>query len=299
MIHVERINDSNEDGERCRQLLDLGPELVANLCKQTVDALFAGGYQNRNGQWVNLSTGMANSRQGQRDLAPDAQPGDPLIYCERWTHVRFENNTTLLAAQQMLQQGQRPLVLNLASGKEPGGHFLKGGRAQEETLCRASTLYPHLTGHPMYAFNDTQPKGQFSDWAIYTPAVQVFRTDDGQWLNQPWYIDVLTCAAPVAFQVSEPRAILKQRIFRMLRACQVFGHRDLLLGAWGCGAYKNDPVSTGQDLAQILADHFEGSFDNITFAIADWRAGHSLLHSFATSFRERIKQYSSDWARVD
>src|SRR5215472_2095501 len=95
------------------------------------------------------------------------------------TRVQVTNETTLGASFRLVERGLRPLALNFANGVEPGGGFLMGARAQEEVLCRSSALYQTLVGDPMYEAHRTRPLPDSTDWAIYSPDVPVFRTDDG------------------------------------------------------------------------------------------------------------------------
>ena len=114
------------------------------------------------------------------------------------THIQVSNETTILAAQRLSENGLRPLALNFANAIQPGGGFLHGALAQEETLCRSSALYATPVGDPMYEAHNQRPLPDSTDWAIYSPEVPFFRTDEGTALEQPWLLSILTCAAPCA-----------------------------------------------------------------------------------------------------
>src|SRR5207253_843688 len=94
--------------------------------------------------------------------------------------------TTLASARRLVAAGQRPAALNFASAKHPGGGFLNGALAQEESLARSSALYACLVGNPMYTFHQAQSDALYTDYAIYSPDVPVFRGDDGALLPEPY-----------------------------------------------------------------------------------------------------------------
>jgi uncharacterized protein (TIGR02452 family) len=176
--------------------------------------------------------------------------------------------------------------LNFANGVQPGGGFLVGARAQEEVLCRSSALHATLDGDPMYEVHARRPEPDSTDWAIYSPDVPVFRLDDGTPLDEPWLLCFLTCAAPCAPAIGRRRAqsLLRGRIDRVLDIARAYGHTSLVLGAWGCGAFGNDPTRTAKDFRAALEDRFSGAFSNVVFAIADWSAHRRSLGPFRDVF---------------
>jgi uncharacterized protein (TIGR02452 family) len=159
-------------------------------------------------------------------------------------------------------------------------------KAQEEVLCRSSALYQTLADDPMYQAHRMRPRPDSTAWAIYSPDVPVFRMDDGTELPHPWLLSFLTCAAPYAPGVGQPQAgdLLKERIHRVLAIAQAYGHVALVLGAWGCGAFENDPWRTARDFRQALEDDFGGAFGDIVFAITDWSAERKFLGPFRDVF---------------
>lgn len=205
------------------------------------------------------------------------------------TEVQVSNETTLGASRRLRDAGLRPLVLNFANGVEPGGGFLSGARAQEECLCRSSALYATLIGDAMYAAHRRRPLPDSSDWAILSPRVPVFRTDDGEPLSEPWDLDFITCAAPVARRVGvdASAALLKVRIGRVLSIARAYGFDTLVLGAWGCGAFGNDPRRTAEDFRAALDGEFAGVFRRVVFALTDWSEDRRFLRPFRDVFEGR------------
>lgn len=278
--------DSADLAAARQRALNLSRGVASALGRSAVEAACQGYYIDGAGMKVDWRDAVAAACAAKRSLPPDA----PLPAVEHRpsmeTHIQVRNETTLKASLRLVERGLRPLALNFANGKNPGGGFRCGALAQEEVLCRSSALYQTLVGDPMYAAHRKQQRPESSDWAIYSPDVPVFRRDDGTVLRQPWLLSVLSCAAPFAPFVGQPAAgdLLQQRILRILAIAHAFRHTVLVLGAWGCGAFKNDPQRTAIDFRQALANDFRGVFSNVVFAIADGSPDRRFLGPFREAF---------------
>ena len=125
-----------------------------------------------------------------------------------------------------------------------------------------------------------------TDWAILSPDVPIFRTDDGSELDHPWLLSFITCAAPVASRIGQPEAgdLLQKRIHRVLAIAQAYGYSTLVLGAWGCGAFHNDTIRTAMDFRHALENEFTGAFSDVVFAITDWSPERKYLGPFRDVF---------------
>ena len=125
-----------------------------------------------------------------------------------------------------------------------------------------------------------------TDWAIYSPSVSVFRTDDGTELELPWLLYFITCAAPYAPAIGQPQAgdLLNRRIHSVLAIAHGYGCSALVLGAWGCGAFANDPRRTAIDFRHALEHEYAGAFSEVVFAIADWSPERRFLGPFRDVF---------------
>jgi uncharacterized protein (TIGR02452 family) len=194
------------------------------------------------------------------------------------------------ASRRLIDEGKRPVALNFANGTETGGGFLRGATAQEEALCRSSGLYATLLDDPMYAFHRKHELwAEASDWAILSPNVPVFRDDRGMELDVPWLLSFLTCAAPYAPSVGYPMSgdLLEKRIARVLSIARAYGYSELVLGAWGCGAFGNDAQRTASDFRSALEGEFAGAFDAVVFAITDWSPERRFLGPFRDVFSDQ------------
>jgi len=125
-----------------------------------------------------------------------------------------------------------------------------------------------------------------TDWAIYSPDVPVFRSDHGSELEHPWLLSFITCAAPYAPTRGQPESgnLLQRRIHRLLAIAEAYDHAALVLGAWGCGAFENDPHRTATDFRKAIENEFAGAFSDIVFAITDWSRERRFLGPFRDLF---------------
>jgi uncharacterized protein (TIGR02452 family) len=121
---------------------------------------------------------------------------------------------------------------------------------------------------------------------IVSPKVPVLRDDEGTALEEPWHVSFITSAAPVARRVGAERSamLMERRIDRLLAVAADQGYRAMVLGAWGCGAFGNDPWATAQSFRSALIGPYSGVFDRITFAITDWSDDRRFLTPFAETF---------------
>jgi len=185
--------------------------------------------------------------------------------------------------------------LNFASAKNPGGGFLGGAEAQEESLARSSGLYPCLLAAPgYYEGNRGCRTTLYLDLAIWSPGVPFFRDDSGALLEEPVLASVITAPAPNAGAVArnEPHRIpeieptLRRRGAFVLAIAAAHGVRRLVLGAWGCGVFRNDPKMVARAFGDLLlgSGRFAGVFDEVVFAIYDRSADQSALKPFEEVF---------------
>lgn len=199
---------------------------------------------------------------------------------------------TLEASEKYAKQGKRVCVLNFASATNPGGGVVHGSSAQEEAICRCSTLYPCLNTKEMwdgfYGLHRRADNPLYNDDCIFTPAVKVFKSDinfpellpEAEW----WDVDVITCAAPnlrnVPSNRMNPNAGSKKadisyddlktlhtaRIQRIFEVAMANKADMMILGAFGCGAFCNPPELVAEVFAEFTEKYRE-YFDVIEYAV--------------------------------
>jgi uncharacterized protein (TIGR02452 family) len=189
------------------------------------------------------------------------------------------------AIARLLREGARRVaVLNYANGVERGGGFLHGARAQEEALCRCSTLYAALRAenpatNGFYQDNLLSDSALVRDHILVSPGVLFFRDEQLQLLELPFSATVLTAAAPdlswlehniglgkePASRLDELPALFARRTAYVFAAARAAGCDAIVVGPWGCGAFRNDPVVVADAFAQALLRHAD-SFVRVVFA---------------------------------
>lgn len=215
----------------------------------------------------------------------DFDPDEP---CTTVTEITDE--TTAIAGKRLAESGKDIAILNFASARNPGGGFLHGAKAQEEDLCRVSALYACLTRDdlPYYKINKECKSALYTDAIIYSPKVPFLRDENYQWLEEPFELSVVTCPAPnlnrsfgksgalgptsiadgETVSTEEIVEIFQRRVARVLSAMVIFGHKNIVLGAWGCGAFGNNPKIVAKVFKEVLeTEKFKKCFDLVVFAI--------------------------------
>jgi len=185
--------------------------------------------------------------------------------------------------------------LNFASAKNPGGGFLRGTQAQEESLARSSGLYKSLLKCPeYYDFNRSNRSLLYSDRMIYSPGCPVFKKDDGTLLSTSYIVDFITSPAPNAGEIEKKQSQDKGKISEVLyvRGAKLLSlaayHQcdALVLGAWGCGVFRNDPAIVAQMFADLLLANgqFSGRFKSVLFSVLDTRGERKIFREFLNRF---------------
>lgn len=276
--------DSPEIAKLRQSELNIPRSMAISLGLSSVNASNVGYYTTSVGQKVEMKHLVKESCANKKSLPPDALLPNVENKNHPKTDVQVCNQTTLIASRSLIQEGFNPIALNFANGIAPGGGFLHGAKAQEEVLCRSSALYSTLLDDPMYDYHSKRQLPDSSDWVIYSPKVPVFRSDDGLEYDEPWVLSFLTCAAPYAPTVPNAADLLKKRIHRVLSVATIYGYETLVLGAWGCGAFANDPTRTAEDFREALETKFSGYFLKVLFAITDWSPDRRFLGPFRDVF---------------
>nr|WBO81814.1 TIGR02452 family protein [Streptomyces sp. SBE_14.2] len=248
---------------------------LRGVAQQTEQIVAAGFYTAPDGHRVSIEAALSAARKGTRMYGPDAVevPAAPV------TDTLFEvtGESSLEAARRL---GADTAVLNFASARNPGGGYLNGAQAQEEALCRASALYACLVGvREFYDHHRAHRDAFYTDRVIHSPGVPVFRDDRGRLLDEPYTAGFLTSAAPNAGVIrrtapgraAEIPGALATRAERVLEVAAAHGYRRLVLGAWGCGVFQNDPADVAGAFRGLLGPggRFAGRFEHVAFGILD------------------------------
>jgi hypothetical protein len=179
-------------------------------------------------------------------------------------------------------------ALNHANAEIPGGRYTHGGKAQEEDLCRClPQLWPSLSQSGLYpipphaclitrellacrqpgTYERCEPLGKLSILTAAMPNGVGDKRPKGGWLGSPWADDV------------------RERIKIVLYAAQASGHANLVIGAWGCGAFGNPTIPVASLFReQLMSDAFRGSFEKVVIAILD-PLGTGNLAPFVKEFK--------------
>jgi uncharacterized protein (TIGR02452 family) len=240
--------------------------------------IVAGGYRSPGGRDVRIAADVAAAVDGTRLYLPDEELPAPLLLPLDGGEPGIEvTNETSLSAARRLGADAGVACLVFASARNPGGGFRSGAQAQEESIARSSALYPcQVAAQEFYDFHRGQRDLRYSDRVIYSPGVPVFRDDDGVLLDEPYSVSFLTAAAPNlgAIRANQPTTaasvpgVLAARAERVLAVAAAHGHRTLVLGAWGCGVFQNDPAVVAATLTAQLA-RAQGRFERVVFAVLD------------------------------
>jgi len=273
--------------------------LLAKVFTHNLDIFRDGAYRTETDRVVTLPVNGAFVEDSEMFSAPiklknDTKGDSPLLY-----HFDVLNQDCILVTRDLVEQGYNPALLNMASLYHPGGGVLQGSSAQEEDLCRRSTLAISL-----YQFS--LPGGRYGDLAdmvgvkrraerypmdntyggIYSPGITFFRgtRDEGYvLLDNPFRAAVISVASlnynpkhghnSLDANGNIPEAdkpVLKEKIRTILRIGILKGHDSLVLGALGCGAFCTPPAQMARLFHQVLdEEEFRGRFSKIVFAIID------------------------------
>ena len=202
------------------------------------------------------------------------------------TIIKVVNLDCLLAAEKLLKEGYHPAVLNMASRQNPGGGVQTGAGAQEENLFRRSNLFQSLYQFAPFAGEYGLRKSNYqypldrNFGGIYTPDAIVFRgteQDGYPLLDTPYRMSFIAVAGINRPTLESPERIssdlvepVKNKIRTIFRIGLLHGHDSLVLGALGCGAFRNPPSHTARLFHEVMEEpEFKNKYRLLLFAILD------------------------------
>lgn len=270
------------------------------IAKETIEICKNGKYNSISGTEVDLTVQLTESLDGTVLYRYDTELPDTDWYNVPAV-IEVTNETTTAAAVRLATQGKTDLVaLNFASARNQGGGFLAGAMAQEEDLCRKSGLYSCLKKKPMfYNENILCDNVFYTHNIIYSPKVPFIRNEYNLLIDNPFTLSIITAPAPNVsglktvetdhgFVLSDSDEglldiTLKERAVRILEIAASYCHKNIILGAWGCGAFGNDPWQVSKAFQYALKQI--PAFEHITFAVYDTREPPHLFNTFQETFK--------------
>ena len=266
------------------------------IAQDTLQIIESGVYRNNLGETVSIKNATELAIENTKLFRTEDFP-EKFELKKTAGETKFEvtDETTLEAAKRIckLDENANPFVLNFASAKNPGGGFLGGAQAQEESLARSSSLYACLTANfEMYQHNRNGSSCLYSDWMIYSPRVPVFRNDDGSLTAKPYLVSFLTSPAVNAGVIKQREAdkidliepVNRERARKFLWIANQENHKTLILGAWGCGVFQNDPPMIARIFDELLKGEFADCFERVIMAIYDKTPTRRVYQAFVEVF---------------
>lgn len=266
------------------------------IAKRSLQIIEDGYYIRENEEKVSVKEKIAHCVAQTRTYTPEAIQAlkDEVLVQDKNnfdTLIEVWNCSTIEALQK-LDGSSKTGILNFASAKNPGGGFLGGASAQEESLARASGLYAALSkDRELYEYNRSRSTLLYSDYLIYSPEVVFWFDDEGDYLPQLLVADVITSPAPNRGAIQQNNwkeelallpGVFKQRIMQVLSVAYRNECDTLILGAWGCGVFRNEPADVAAYFDEVIRTHFKSAFKRIVFAVYDRSKDGANIQAFET-----------------
>ncbi|KAJ4458408.1 putative TIGR02452 family protein [Paratrimastix pyriformis] len=253
----------------------------AALFVDTLSLIEAQGYSLRDGRRVPLDREAVSRSIAGSFLCPSGSPLDFPPLEGRRTEFSVVNGDCVDAATWLKRRGFNPAILNMASANNPGGGVRGGAGAQEENLCRRSTLFKTIGSLNLVRGSPFYPLPELG--GVYSPDIVFFRGNEERWyplLENPQTFGVISVAAYSHPAVQRDRATgqvrlagkclpgTRAKIASILTMGLRAGHDALVLSAFGCGAYHNPPRHMAELFREAL-EQLSGRYRHVCFAIID------------------------------
>lgn len=234
----------------------------------------------RDGFWERHNPGCVLGDKGTDALRP---------YCE-------VTNEDCCSAARRLADRHKPLLMNFANPYQPGGGYLAGAAAQEESICRRTTLYASLS-HPeayeIYRFNQILHRPTDTGCMIWSPYVYIFR--DSRLALSEDIVEIAVLSVPAPNRKGGAAKVNQEELDRVM-CCRLEnffmkaieeGYCSLVLGAWGCGAFGHDPERVAGYFWELLYEKgYAAFFKEIVFAVRDRSLEQNHFKSFCRRFAD-------------
>lgn len=274
-------------------------DVRAKVALETLEILESGFYTTHQGATVDIKEDLRIAINDTVLYKPDAFANVENEYEKirnekepKMSKIEITDETTISAARRLVaDEGfDEAVCLNFASAKNPGGGFLSGSQAQEESLARSSGLYPCISQmKEMYDYNWGIKTCLYSDYMIYSPKVPAFRDDNNKLLNEAFLVSFITAPAVNAGVVQEREkgniekihSVMINRIKKILLIAALNNNSAIVLGAYGCGVFRNKAEDVAEYFRKVLNEEdYKLLFDKIVFAIYDNSADKAKIRVF-------------------
>jgi uncharacterized protein (TIGR02452 family) len=265
------------------------------IARDTLEILERGFYHNPKGEKVEISKAQREAEKKTILYQPEELieliKGDSKEKENYTTEFIVDALSTLDSVRNQFEQDENLVCLNFASARNPGGGFLKGSEAQEESIARATGLYKcQLKAEDYYKYNRAIKTCLYTDHIIYSPKVPIIKNEAGELLETVVFAGMITAPAVNTGVVlrNEPQNIdqiepmMKRRIDMVLSICKQQGHKTLILGAWGCGVFGNDPKVIAKMFKDLLTSKYENQFEKVVFSI--YSKNEDFIRPFKLNF---------------
>lgn len=265
------------------------------IAENTLTLLERGFFENKEGELIDIKSIQKRAEQNTKVYNP--LMSDELIQNRNSnslttsTIFNVTNESTLDAVRRLIDEGNENIAcLNFASAKNPGGGFLGGSQAQEESLARSTGLYNCLLkGEEYYRENRKFKSCFYTDYMIYSPVVPILKNEEGLLLEKLYTASIITAPAVnkgvlKKGKITGVEEVMKQRIEKVLAVFLENGHKNIVLGAWGCGVFQNDPKDISLYFKEVIEAKFKNEFEKITFAI--YASGTHFIKPFLANFTD-------------
>lgn len=247
------------------------------------------GFYNINNKRVDISETQKRSESYSKLITPEEGHNLikylPLPNSSVNALFKIINASTVKVVIDTANSGEPMAALNFASARNPGGGFLNGAMAQEEALALCSGLYNTQLRHMAYYESNRVCKSMmYTDHAIYSPNVVFFRDENDRLLEAPAICSILTLPAVNMGQVrakgestTRAKQVMKDRMRLALAILAAEGNRTIILGAYGCGVFGNDPNDVARWWRELLVDEkYNLYFEQVLFVILGRQNGENI-----------------------
>ncbi|OHT08145.1 hypothetical protein TRFO_23425 [Tritrichomonas foetus] len=294
--------------------LDEFPEIhplseLPSLAEKMLEICEQGFYVNKQGQKISIKDQISNCIANTKTYTPDHLYFMPANRTEKGIIEISRETTSGCAYRLVVKEGLSNVAgLNYANAFHPGSGYLDQCRAQEETICRASCLVQSLEKDlTMYEYNQVHKTQLASDYIIYSPDVVFFRDDQYELLGRPFCFSIITSPAVNAkaylrYENKDGHSIIHDvmdaRIKKIILCAIENGVKNLILGPFGCGAFRNDTKDIASIFKKYLVD--EGLrlyFNKVVFPVFEPVYQGDKLSTFTEVFsiNNNIKKISLDY----